>query len=105
MWSSFLTEFLENIQSEDFGVKFLKKVKTEFFSKTVGYVYKEESFDTIFNICYGSGNSPMAERVMGEGNNFCLKLFIFFKSAKYAEISLVKIQSALKSRISNFYSN
>ena len=41
----------------------LKKVKTEIFSKTVGYVYKEESFDTIFNMGYGSGNSPMAERV------------------------------------------
>ena len=29
----------------------------------VGYVYIEESFDTIFNMGYGSGNSPMAERV------------------------------------------
>ena len=41
--------------------------KLNFFPKklTVGYVYIEESFefDTIFNMGYGSGNSPMAERV------------------------------------------
>ena len=29
----------------------------------VGYVYKEESFDTIFNMDYGSGKSAMDERV------------------------------------------
>ena len=29
----------------------------------VGYVYIEESFDTIFNMDYGSGKSPMDERV------------------------------------------
>ena len=34
----------------------------------VGYVYIEESFDTIFNMGYGSGKSPMSERV-----NVCYK--------------------------------
>ena len=32
----------------------LKKLK-------VGYVYIEESFDTIFDMGYGSGKSPMGE--------------------------------------------
>ena len=40
--------------------------KLSIFSTTkirVGYVYIEESFDTIFNMGYGSGKSPMGERV------------------------------------------
>ena len=60
------------------GFKLLKKsqilrpffrpsaLKTYFFFQknlTVGYMYIEESFDTNFNMGYGSGNSPMAERV------------------------------------------
>ena len=42
-------------------------LKTEkFFQKKlrVGYVYIEESFDTIFNMGLGSGKSAMAERVI-----------------------------------------
>ena len=39
--------------------------KLKFCSKKlrVGYEYIEESFDTVFNMGYGSGKSPMDERV------------------------------------------
>ena len=53
--------------------KFLKRSNCDAFFRSsiiktekkirVGYVHIEESFDTIFNIDYGSGNSPMYERV------------------------------------------
>ena len=39
--------------------------KLTFFNKhlSVDYVYIEKSFDNIYNMGYGSGNSPIAERV------------------------------------------
>ena len=72
-----LKEFLKNIQNENFGLIFLGKgqilmpfsglapSKLIFFSKQIkgNYVYMEESFDTIFNMGYGSGKSPMGESV------------------------------------------
>ena len=83
-WSSFLKQFLENIQNEDYGFVFVENFdaflglapsKLTFKKKKwrVGYVYIEDSFDTIFNMGYGGGaynphglwvgKSPMAERV------------------------------------------
>jgi len=73
VWSSFLKKSSENIQNEDFSLSFYFKrsnfdaffrpstLKTDFFSKKklrVGYVYREESFDIIFNMGYGGAYSP-----------------------------------------------
>ena len=41
---------------------FFKKVKFQFFFRPSNLKI-EESFDTIFNMGYGSGKSPMDERV------------------------------------------
>ena len=48
----------------------LAPLKLKFLSKEIkgGYVYIEESFDTIFNMGYGSGKSPMGERVNNQTN-------------------------------------
>ena len=66
----FLNEFLKYIQNEDLGLPFLKKrqiapskMKTFSTKIRIGYVHVEESFDAIFNMGYGSGKSPMGERV------------------------------------------
>ena len=81
VWSSFLN-FLKIFKNEDFGFKFVEKgqifkaffrpgaLKTEKkfeTNLTVGYVYLEESFDTIFNMGYGGGGvqRPPPPWVMG----------------------------------------
>ena len=48
-------------------------------------IYVEESFDTIFNMGYGSGNSPMAERVNKSPKIFALICFV--QNAVYIPIS------------------
>ena len=75
---NFWRNFWKIFKNEDFGFTFFLKrsnfdafvrprtLKTEIFSKKksrVGYVCIEESFDTLFNMGYGSGKSTMPESV------------------------------------------
>ena len=49
-----------------YGLEYpIKKLITQDGLNPVIHVYIEESFDTIFNMCYGSGKSRMDERVKG----------------------------------------
>ena len=55
--------FLEKIKFDAFSWPSTLNTENLIKKLRLGYVYIKESFDTIFNMDYGSGKSPMDKRV------------------------------------------